>query len=180
MTDIDRLEERLAALERTIADESRDRVVLGEDSAREVAVERIESRLDALDRRVADLESTVQSIDGYVSRIQSVNRDVERQADSAIATVDRLETRLETVEKTASDTAARLDVFQTHDVPTQDTAAARQQSEKSAAESDTHNRTHADVVIDTGDEASTDPDSERRGFVAAIRDGMAQLRERIT
>jgi len=43
------------------------------------------------------------SLEGYVSEIQSVNREVERQADAAVAAVDRLEERVDTLDVSGHD-----------------------------------------------------------------------------
>ncbi|CCQ32366.1 hypothetical protein HLRTI_001010 [Halorhabdus tiamatea SARL4B] len=100
MTDLETLEQRLVAIERTVLEDDHERRAFEGDSAADADLEGIETRLDALEARVAELEATVQSIDGYVSQVESVNQAVERRADAALATVDRLESRLEALEST--------------------------------------------------------------------------------
>ncbi|AQL42162.1 hypothetical protein BV210_05300 [Halorientalis sp. IM1011] len=95
MTDIERIEQRLAAVERTVVDGDFELDELADVAALAEDVERIESRLEELERRVADLEGSAQAVEGYVSNIEAVNDDVERRADAAIAAVDRLERRVD-------------------------------------------------------------------------------------
>ncbi|AXR78324.1 DUF7310 family coiled-coil domain-containing protein [Natrarchaeobaculum sulfurireducens] len=98
MTDIDRLDQRLAAVERVVVDGDVTLEGLSELTSVVEAVAELESRLEEQEGRLADLEASVQSVEGYVGTIESVNDDVERHAASAIATVDRLERRIDTLE----------------------------------------------------------------------------------
>lgn len=98
MTDIERIEQRLSAVERTVVD--------GDHKLNDVArlaeladdVEGIDDRLDQLEERVAELEGISAAMDGYVDNIRSVNESVERQAGAAYAAVDRLEERVDELE----------------------------------------------------------------------------------
>lgn len=99
MTDTDRIERRLSAVERTLTGE----IDIDEQSLQDVLaladeVERIEERQAELENRIATVEADVQSVGGYLSEIDSVNEDVERQALSAVATVEKLEERLDAIE----------------------------------------------------------------------------------
>ena len=98
MTDIDRLDQRLSAVERVVVDGDVTLEELTELTSVVEAVAELESRLEEQERRLADLEASVQSVEGYVGTIESVNDDVERHAASAIATVDRLERRIDNLE----------------------------------------------------------------------------------
>lgn len=99
MTDIERLDERLTAVERAVVDGDYELDELADVAAIADDVERIESRLDELEHRVADVEARAEALGGFVSNVRSVNEDVEQQADSAIAAVDRLEARLDELEQ---------------------------------------------------------------------------------
>ncbi|WP_135667310.1 DUF7310 family coiled-coil domain-containing protein [Halorhabdus rudnickae] len=104
MTDIERIEQRLSAVERTVTgeidiDAERLQAVL----ALSGDVEDIEDRLEALEKRIATIEADVQSIGGYYSEVESVNEEVERHALSAVAAVDRLEDRVADLEGSVSD-----------------------------------------------------------------------------
>jgi polyhydroxyalkanoate synthesis regulator phasin len=101
MTDIERIEQRLAAVERTVVDGDFELDELADVAALAEDVERIESRLEELERRVADLEGSAQAVEGYVSNIEAVNDDVERRADAAVAAVDRLERRVDELDAEA-------------------------------------------------------------------------------
>lgn len=99
MTDIERLDERLTAVERAVVDGDYELDELADVAALADDVERIESRLDELEERVADVEARSEALGGFVSNVRSVNEDVEQQADSAIAAVDRLEARIDELEQ---------------------------------------------------------------------------------
>ena len=92
----DRLEERVAALERTITDGH------AADGLPDAA--RMDSRLDDLeaavadfDDRLAELDAAVQALRGFAGGVRAVDEAVERRADAAVARVDRLEADLEAV-----------------------------------------------------------------------------------
>ncbi|MFB6256765.1 MAG: hypothetical protein ABEH58_08605 [Haloplanus sp.] len=97
MTDRDeRLEERIAALERTVTDGH------AADGLPDAA--RMESRLDdleatasELDGRLAELDAAVQALRGFAGGVRAVDEAVERRADAAVARVDRLEADLQAV-----------------------------------------------------------------------------------
>lgn len=110
MTDIERLEERLAAVERTVVDGDHEVGDLADVATLTEEVERLADRLDDLERRLADLEGDTQALQGYVGQVQSVNDEVERRATAAFAAVDRLEDRVDTLEATTNaETIDRLD-----------------------------------------------------------------------
>ena len=103
MTDIDRLEQRLSAVERVVVDGDVTLEELSELTSLHETVAQLEERIEEQDRRIADLEASVQSIEGYVGNVESINDGVERQAASAVATVDRLERRLDKLEVEVND-----------------------------------------------------------------------------
>ncbi|MCU4740440.1 DUF7310 family coiled-coil domain-containing protein [Natronoglomus mannanivorans] len=98
MTDIDRFDQRLSAVERVVVDNDVAVDELAELSSLAETVSDLEAHVEEQERRIADLEAAVQSIEGYVGNVESTNDDVERQAASAVATVDRLEGRVEALE----------------------------------------------------------------------------------
>ncbi|WP_255191032.1 DUF7310 family coiled-coil domain-containing protein [Natronobeatus ordinarius] len=98
MTDVDRLEQRLSAVERVVVDGDVALDELATLASLSETVSTLETRLEEHERRLADLEAAVQSIEGYVGNVESINDDVERQAATAVATVDRLERRMEALE----------------------------------------------------------------------------------
>ncbi|MFC6719119.1 hypothetical protein ACFQGT_07220 [Natrialbaceae archaeon GCM10025810] len=103
MTDIDRLDRRLAAVERVVVDGDVALDELGQLTSLTETVADLETRGDEHERRLADLEAAVQSIEGYVGTVESINDGVERRAASAVATVDRLERRVEALETDVAD-----------------------------------------------------------------------------
>ncbi|ELY56695.1 DUF7310 family coiled-coil domain-containing protein [Natronolimnohabitans innermongolicus] len=98
MSDIDRIEHRLAAVERAVIDGDYEVDELAELATLTETVERLEERIDEQERRLATLEAQTESVAGVVTNVESVNETVERQAASAVATVDRLEERIDDLE----------------------------------------------------------------------------------
>lgn len=115
MSDIDRFEKRLAAVERAVVDGDFELSELADVASMVATVEKLEGRLDDLERRVAEVEGATQSVGGYVSRIESVNGDVEQRANTAIATVDRLERRLDDLERTVDGSSSTANGDQDRD-----------------------------------------------------------------
>ncbi|MBX0303479.1 DUF7310 family coiled-coil domain-containing protein [Haloarcula salinisoli] len=98
MTDIDRIEQRLAAVERTVTDGDHELNDIADLTDLADDIERVEQRLDSIEERVAELEGVYDALDGYVSNVRSVNENVEQQAGAAYAAVDRLEERVDELE----------------------------------------------------------------------------------
>lgn len=164
MTDVERIEQRLRAIERTLLEDGQDRTISGPDSTAEADLERIEDRLDALEDRVADLEATAQSIDGYVSAVESVNRAVERRADAALATVDRLESRLDAIESR----------------PAGDGDGPRSSADDGATNRPGDRPEPRDRECSTDDAPDSNANATQTGLRGILRDGIAGLRERIS
>lgn len=97
MTDIERIEQRLTAVERTVTGDDVDLSELERVAERIDELEAVEARLEDLSERVASLEAEVEALGGYAAEVESVNTDVERQAYAAFATVDRLEEHVEEI-----------------------------------------------------------------------------------
>ena len=108
MTDPDVLERRLAAVERTLVDGDCPPESLPEAGTVAEDIDRLDARLEDVETRVAELEGATEALRGYVGNVRSVNEDVERRADAAVATVDRLERRVSELERAVSggDTSA--------------------------------------------------------------------------
>ncbi len=103
MQDADAIERRLSAVERAISDGETDgSLELATDHDPRVAG--LEERLASLESAVADLEAATKALRGYVGNVRSVNRDVERRAEAALAAVDRLERHLDDRELESSPT----------------------------------------------------------------------------
>ncbi|GAB6878956.1 hypothetical protein JCM17823_12300 [Halorubrum gandharaense] len=83
----DHLQDRLRAVERALADGG-DPAPAALPDAAETAAERdaIRDRMDEIERRVAELEAATQALRGYAAGVRSVNEEVERRADLALAT----------------------------------------------------------------------------------------------
>jgi len=109
MPDEDALERRLEAVERTLADGDHDVEALREAADVRERVERLESTVADLRERADDLDAATQALRGYVGNVRSVNRDVERRADAALAAVDRLESDADASAPSEGDSASAPD-----------------------------------------------------------------------
>lgn len=103
MSDSDqRLERRLAAVERALDDEN---TPLNDGStAHSYDTGSLETRLETLEERLDELDAAVQSVRGFLGGVSAVNERVEQRANAAIAAVERLERRLDGEEPPASET----------------------------------------------------------------------------
>ncbi|WP_440766810.1 DUF7310 family coiled-coil domain-containing protein [Natronorubrum sp. DTA7] len=99
MSDIERIDQRLSAVERAVVDGDVELDRLDDLAAVIEDVERLETRLEEHERRLAELEGSVDAVTGLVGNVETVNEGVERQADAAIAAVDRLEYRIDELER---------------------------------------------------------------------------------
>jgi len=89
------IEARLDAIERAIADgDMGDLEALADAASWQADVDDLEARVDELESHVADLEAGLQAVRGYVGNVRSVNREVERRAEAALATTEKLEREL--------------------------------------------------------------------------------------
>ncbi len=107
MSDIERLDRRLSAVERAVVDGDAEIDRLANLAALAEDLERLDSRVGNHERRLAKLNGAVGSIGGFVGNVESINEDVERRADAAIADVDRLEYRIDELERALTDRGSR-------------------------------------------------------------------------
>jgi TolA-binding protein len=86
------LEARVAALERALTDGREGNVAeLPEGAAVEQRLDGIERRLADLEERLDELDAGLQAVQGYIGEVEHVNREIERQAEAALAAVQRIE-----------------------------------------------------------------------------------------
>jgi len=98
--DDDRIERRLAAVERAVSDGAAPSELADAAAAVDTAAERDE-RIDDLAERVAELEAATQALRGYVGAVRSDEGDVADRAERALTAVSDLEARVETLEGAA-------------------------------------------------------------------------------
>jgi hypothetical protein len=103
--DVDELRDRLDAVERTLTDGADD--LDGLQAAADAAgtIEDLQDRVAEMEDRIAELDAATQAIRGYVGSVRSVNRDVERRADAALAKVEALEAELDVTPDAGQETA---------------------------------------------------------------------------
>lgn len=88
------LEERLAAVERTLTDDEHAPADLSAPAALESRLETLESRLDEVENRLADAEGTVAALRGRVGD-GPADRETEQVAQRALATAREAKRRLD-------------------------------------------------------------------------------------
>lgn len=91
MPDDDALAERLRAVERALTDGDADLTDVRTAAARDRRLDELAARLDEAEARLDDIDAATQALRGYVGAVRSVNDDVERRADAALAKAERLE-----------------------------------------------------------------------------------------
>jgi TolA-binding protein len=90
--DSSELEARVAALERALTDGREGNVAdIPEGAAVEQRLDGVERRLADLEKRLEELDAGLQAVQGYIGEVEHVNREIERQAEAALAAVERLE-----------------------------------------------------------------------------------------
>jgi hypothetical protein len=87
----DALRERIEALERAVTDGDHDLSALADDARALDRLDTVEDRVEDIETRVEELEAATQALRGYVGNIRSVNQDVEKRADAALAKAESLE-----------------------------------------------------------------------------------------
>ncbi|AHF98842.1 hypothetical protein HALLA_08170 [Halostagnicola larsenii XH-48] len=157
MSDFERLERRLAAVERALTDSDRPVSDVPEQAAIADDIDRLDERIDDLVARVADLEGSTQALRGYVGNVRSVNEAVERRADAAVATVDRLERRIEAVEGARTDSETTMVVSRAV-VRDSTTPAGRYRSESGGSGPETDPDSTTDQRAALEEFHQTDPD----------------------
>lgn len=98
MTDIERLERRLEAVERALTDGDTEVAALAAAEDLAGRVDDLESRVETLSAEATEREAAVQAVRGYVGQERSADREVERTAESALATAESLQERVRAVE----------------------------------------------------------------------------------
>ncbi|MFB6160012.1 MAG: hypothetical protein ABEJ61_02425 [Haloferacaceae archaeon] len=109
------LADHLAAVERRLTDGETDPQPLADDAALVARLDDLEDHAADLEDRLAEVESAVQALRGYVGGVESVNEDVERRANAAVARVDRLEERLDRRAESAPGSTSAPGVDETPD-----------------------------------------------------------------
>lgn len=94
----DDVAERLDAVERALTGSDADLPSLAADAELVDRVGAAEERLDAVEERIEELDAAIQAVRGYVGNVESVNEDVERRANAAVAGVEALEERVADLE----------------------------------------------------------------------------------
>jgi hypothetical protein len=166
----DRLEERVAALERTITDGHADDGL--PDAARmDARLDELEATVDDVEDRVAELDAAVQALRGFAGGVRAVDEAVERRADAAVAGVDRLETELAAVREAVS---GRDETSVANEATDRDHATAPPRDARTTSQRDSSRR-EPSVAGDRSEagrvgDCSRDRDASLTGEVAARTD----------
>ncbi|SFC64721.1 hypothetical protein SAMN05444422_11321 [Halobiforma haloterrestris] len=162
MTDTERLERRLAAVERAVVDGDARVDELADLESALAAISDLEERLEEHERRLADLEGRTGSLEGFTGELQAVNEEVERQAAAAVAAVDRLERRL----PASGDEDRYPDASTGHPDRTEsdpDDESNRKRSATTAGETP-----ETSTAAGTGRSTSTEPNAPERTATAVV------------
>lgn len=87
----DDLRPRLEAVERAVADGETDLSTIGDAATLDARLTAVEERLATLETQLSELDATTQAMRGYLSGVDGVTDDVERQATLALAKAERIE-----------------------------------------------------------------------------------------
>ncbi|WP_236044586.1 DUF7310 family coiled-coil domain-containing protein [Haloarcula nitratireducens] len=153
MTDTETLEERVRTVERAVTDGDREFPEATDLADLQARVEAVEQRLGELDDRASELEAATQALRGYVGNVRSVNQDVERRADAALAAVEELERRFDGRQPPATE-AATAERGSAEKPARAETAAS--------ADATTPAETPAGATYGTGDASAAETDALRR------------------
>lgn len=91
MTDTETIEQRLSAVERALTDGDAEFESLAVADDLEKRLTALEERLDDVESQLTELDAATQALRGYVGNVRSVNQEVERHAETALAKVEQLE-----------------------------------------------------------------------------------------
>lgn len=120
----DELASRLSAVERTLTGADTDVSSLEDVAAIEGRISDLESAVASLSDRLDDVDAATQAIRGYVGGVRTVNEDVERRANAALAKAEALEDALvdeSGLEHTLGSSASAFDERTTAGTPDRDT-----------------------------------------------------------
>lgn len=98
VTDIERLERRLEAVERALTDGDTEVAALAAADDLAGRVDDLEARVETLSAEAAEREAAVRAVRGYVGQERAADREAERTAESALATAESLQERVRAVE----------------------------------------------------------------------------------
>lgn len=150
----DDIKERLNAVERALTGSDTDLPSLAADAELVDRVDAAEERLDAVEERIEELDAATQAVRGYVGSVRSVNEDVERRANAAVAGVEALEARVDDIEGGESDRRATAAPRTTGDPPND-----------AVGETTSRGRVR-------GDDSREDDAGEDRGVVDRLREAL--------
>ncbi|MEY7850045.1 hypothetical protein AB7C87_12705 [Natrarchaeobius sp. A-rgal3] len=170
MTDIDRLDQRLSALERTVVDDEFDLAELSELTTLAADLDRLETRIEAQEMRIATLEGRTDSVEGYVGRIDAVNDAVETEAATALAVVDRLDRRVADLEHQLEGTSPSKTV----DVGSETDVADDERDRARTAESATDGRIERTIAGVVGESHSVATEQATAAHDSLSTDGSVE------
>ncbi|KAB1192208.1 hypothetical protein GJR96_01615 [Haloferax sp. MBLA0076] len=102
----DELVSRLEAVERTVTGTDTDVSSLEDVAAIEDRLSAVESTVESLSERLDEVDAATQAVRGYLGGVRTVNEDVERRANAALAKAESLESALVDESETTFESAA--------------------------------------------------------------------------
>ncbi|WP_225317598.1 MULTISPECIES: hypothetical protein [Haloferax] len=149
----DELVARLEAVERTLTGTDTDVSALEDLAAIETRISDLESTVESISDRLDDVDAATQAIRGYVGGVRTVNEDVERRANAALAKAESLEAAL--VDESVSELEG--------DEPVSDLGGTESVSELSTSRPQSHTEFDHPARREQTDEQSS-------GLAARLRD----------
>ena len=185
----DELVSRLEAVERTLTGTDADVSALEDAAAIEARISDLESTVETIADRLDEVDAATQAMRGYVGGVRTVNEDVERRANAALAKAESLEEALvdESATKLGSEQVASTDSspptysdaatgshtdHRQHDAATGSHTDHRQR-DASTPERDRFGSAHnVGVGADQRPRDDQTTDDSRRGLAARLRDAL--------
>lgn len=93
VTDIETIEQRLSAVERALTEGDDAFETLEDAGELGERLTTVEEQLEDIETQLAEVDAATQALRGYVGNVRSVNQDIERRAETALAKVEQLEAR---------------------------------------------------------------------------------------
>ncbi|AFK18427.1 hypothetical protein E6P09_06560 [Haloferax mediterranei ATCC 33500] len=171
---------RLDAVERTLTGTDADLSNLEDFAAVEERITDLESAVETLTDRLDEVDAATQAIRGYLGGVRTVNEDVERRANAALAKAESLEAALidesddAFAQAVASQPADKQSAESTTATSANNTrvphSARTTHTDRTNTDRTNTDRTNADRT--NTDRTNAAADDDRRGLAARLRDAL--------
>ncbi|WP_411965618.1 hypothetical protein [Haloferax sp. YSMS24] len=168
----DELVSRLAAVERTLTGTDTDVSALEDVAALEARISDLESTVETIADRLDEVDAATQAMRGYVGGVRTVNEDVERRANAALAKAESLEDAL-VDESTPNLGSGQMEPTDAEATTTNGPEATPRHNRAPTSEHDGFEApTHTDARPPRRSGADQTTDETGRGLAARLRDAL--------